>query len=301
MLYDDDTLDEEDVLMMFQELTRKNTTYPYWKYDRIEHQLNDISTGEFKTEFRFNLSEIDLLQDALQIPERFICDNGTVASGTEGLLLLLKRFAYPCRLSDMIPRFGRSVPEMSLILAEVTDHISSNFSHLLTDLNQPWLQRGKLERYAQAIHDKGGALDNCWGFVDGTVRPISRPGENQRVMYNGLKRVHGIKFQSIATPDGMIANLFGPVEGRRHDASMLRMSGVLEQLPIYSLSTAGAPLCIYGDPAYPLRVHLMAPYRSANITPNQDAFNKSMSSVRVAVEWRRILTKNFVIDVVIKF
>lgn len=66
---------------------------------------------------------------------------------------------------------------------------------------------------------------------------------------------------------------------------MLKMSGLLEQLPVYSLRNTGAPLCIYGDPAYPLRVHLMAPYRSANITPNQDAFNISMSSVRVGVEW----------------
>lgn len=66
---------------------------------------------------------------------------------------------------------------------------------------------------------------------------------------------------------------------------MLRMSGLLDQLPVYSQSTTGAPLCIYGDPAYPLRVHLMAPYRSVNITPHQSAFNTSMSSVRVGVEW----------------
>ena len=32
-------------------------------------------------------------------------------------------FAYPCRLSDMVPRFGRSVPEISLILTRVTKHV----------------------------------------------------------------------------------------------------------------------------------------------------------------------------------
>ena len=52
----------------------------------------------------------------------------------------LKRFTYPCRLSDMVARLGRSVPEMSLILAEVTDHVVSTQGHLLQDLNQPWLQ-----------------------------------------------------------------------------------------------------------------------------------------------------------------
>ena len=29
---------------------------------------------------------------------------------------------------------------------------------------------------ADAISGKGSALSNCWGFVNGTVRPIARPG-----------------------------------------------------------------------------------------------------------------------------
>ena len=47
--------------------------------------------------------------------------------------------------------------------------------------------------------------------MDGTVRPICRPGEMQRAVYNGHKRVHGLKFQSVALSNGLIANLFGPV------------------------------------------------------------------------------------------
>lgn len=27
----------------------------------------------------------------------------------------------------------------------------------------------QLELYAEKIHSKGAGLDNCWGFVDGTV------------------------------------------------------------------------------------------------------------------------------------
>ena len=69
----------------------------------------------------------------------------------------------------------------------------------------------KLEEYANAIQIKGGALDNCFGFIDGTVRPISRPGKNQRIVYDGHKRVHALKFQSLAPPNGLIANMYGPV------------------------------------------------------------------------------------------
>ena len=60
---------------------------------------------------------------------------------------------------------------------------------------------------------KGSPLTNCFGFIDGTVRQISKPGENQRILYNGHKRVHSLKFQSVAIPNGLIANLYGPLRG----------------------------------------------------------------------------------------
>ena len=52
----------------------------------------------------------------------------------------------------------------------------------------------------------------------------------------------------------------------------------------FAFSTHGEPMCIYGDPAYPLRVHLQAPFRHGNIQDMQN-FNRSMSQVRVSVEW----------------
>ena len=68
-----------------------------------------------------------------------------------------------------------------------------------------------MDTYARSGHAKGAALQNCFGFVDGTVRPIARPDEHQRMMYNGHKQVHAIKFQSVALPNGLIANFYGPV------------------------------------------------------------------------------------------
>ena len=78
-------------------------------------------------------------------------------SGTEGLLILSKRFSYPCRLLDMIPRFGRSVPELSLILNEVISFIYKNHGYLLRDLDQLWLSIDHLEK----VYGKGAALENC--------------------------------------------------------------------------------------------------------------------------------------------
>jgi len=66
---------------------------------------------------------------------------------------------------------------------------------------------------------------------------------------------------------------------------MLADSKLLDQLERNAFSTAGRPLCLYGDPAYPLRVHLQGPYKHAVLTPLQEAFNTSMSGVRESVEW----------------
>ena len=130
-----------------------------------------------------------------------------------------------------------------------------------------------------------GALRNCFGFVDGTVRPVSRPGKNQRILYNGHKKVHAIKFQSVAVPNGLVANLYGPVEGKRHDSSMLAESSLYNQLVLYSRATNGDPLCLYGDPAYPHRPQLQSPFKGARLTQNEMDWNSAMSSVRVSVEW----------------
>ncbi|CAB4043007.1 Hypothetical predicted protein [Paramuricea clavata] len=143
----------------------------------------------------------------------------------------------------MMHRFGRSVPELSLIASEVTDFMFENHGHLLRTFYQQWLEPDCLVEFANAIHIHGAALTNCWGFVDGTVRPIARPNQHQRTVYNGHKRVHAIKFQSVVAPNGLIANLYGPVEGKRQtDAGMLRMSGLLESLETHCNTAAGEPL-----------------------------------------------------------
>ena len=96
--------------------------------------------------------------------------------------------------------------------------LHAQLGYLLQTLHQPWLSRDNLKAFADAIHQKGAALDDCWEFIDSTVRPICRPKHNQRAVYNAHKRGHEIKFQSLVAGNGLIANLFGPVEGGRHDS-----------------------------------------------------------------------------------
>ena len=172
-----------------------------------------------------------------------------------------------------------------MIASEMNTFIYNTYHHKLTSFQQPWLAPAELEKFAQAVHNVGAPLTNCWGFVDGTVRPICRPGEMQRTVYNGHKRVHAIKFQSIVTPNGLVSNLYGPVEGRRHDSGMLADSAILPQLQQFSRNQNGAPLCIYGDLAYPLRQQLQTPFRNPQLNPQQSAYNTAMRKARIGVEW----------------
>ena len=125
--------------------------------------------------------------------------------------MLLRRTAYPCRYSDLIPRFGRPVPELSMITNCVVDYLYDNHGHRLTQWNHQIMSLALLQTYADSVSAQGAPLNNCFGFIDGTVRPICRPAELQEVVYNGHKRVHALKFYSLTVPSGLIANLFGPV------------------------------------------------------------------------------------------
>ena len=172
------------------------------------------------------------------------------------------------------------------------NHIYHNFCHLLTDFNLPFLQPRELDIYCEVIHAKGAALRNCFGFVDGTVRPISRPGKGQRVVYNGHKKVHSLKFQKHCNTKWLNCQHVWPCRGGNgttakccicpifhqnchnmlwifkvnpsvtqltHYAYICKVNPsvfTVTQLTHYRVHLQGQPFCIYGDPAYPLRVHL---------------------------------------------
>ena len=281
----DGIIDDEEMFLLLnqQESNSSNPVFPYWRYPSFD--ISIMTEDECNAEFRFKKHDIERLCIALAMPDVVETVNRLVVPAPEALCILLRRLAYPCRYNDMIPRFGRSVPDLSVIFNHMVRFMYDNFGHLLSSFDQRWLQQDKLASYADVIYAKSGALQNCWGFIDGTVRACCRPGINQRSFYNGHKRFHGLKFQSVVCPNGLIANLYGPVEGKRHDSSLLAESGLLEKLEMFSFAPDGTPLCIYGDPAYPLRTHLQTGFTGAQLTADEERFNQKMSSVRVSVEW----------------
>ena len=206
---DEGLIEEDEFLLLYDMNTSKNLDLPC---TGPKFCLQDMADDECLAEFRVRKADLPVLAEALEIPPHFTCAQGSVVGGMEGLCILLKRLTYPCRYSDMMWRFGgRQVPVLSMVTNTVLDYIYDAHHHRITEWNPTILHPAALQTYADRIHQMGAPLQNCFGFIDGTVRPICRPGAMQRVLYNGHKRLHSIKFQSTVIPNGLIANMFGPL------------------------------------------------------------------------------------------
>jgi len=146
------------------------TQFPYDRYGSFN--LNEMDDSQCFAEFRFHKNDVPIALQALPLPQSFACHQGRSCDGIEVLCVTLRRFAYPCRYSDLIPRFGRPVPELSMISNLVVDTIYQEHNHRLSHWNHTLLNPTLLESYASAIDSKGSPLPNCFGFIDGTVKPI---------------------------------------------------------------------------------------------------------------------------------
>jgi len=109
----ENVIDDEEFLLLYDLQKSNNLVLPYWKYDKFN--LQQMQKDECISEFRFEKEDIPRLKNILQIPDRIVCYNGTSVCGLEAFCIFLKRYSYPCRYLDMIPRFGRPVPELCII------------------------------------------------------------------------------------------------------------------------------------------------------------------------------------------
>lgn len=198
--------------------------------------------------------------------------------------LFLYRLATNCRWYDLESKFGLFTSQLSEIYWEHIELVNETYGHVLN--LRPGLLRERAERYADVLVENDSPLDSCVGFIDCTKIRICRPGghnRNQRAVFSGHKRMHCLIYQTISTPDGLMFSLFGPLEGRRHDLTLLRQSD-WEQILSNTLTIDGRQYYIFGDSAYLLRPWMMRPFIREFATADQLLFNTQMSSLRVLVE-----------------
>jgi len=137
-MMEENMMEEEDYFLLRQRGVNNVNLHlelPYWKYNRFS--LLDMTDEECSVELCFRKNDIYQLFASLDLPQVYCCYNRLNIDSVEALGVCLKRFAYPCRYANLVPRFGRPVPQLCMICNLVVDDIYNRFSHLLTDLNQP--------------------------------------------------------------------------------------------------------------------------------------------------------------------
>ena len=149
--YCENIISDEEYFILSDLYCPKNLELLYDEYPLfdLESMLND----EYKIEFRFEKTHLPLLADLLQISPMFKCSQGSVADGMEALSMLLKRLSYPCRYADMVPRFGRRTPVLSMVTNQVLDFTYDTHGRRILQWNHN-LPRS-LEEYTHAVSRKG--------------------------------------------------------------------------------------------------------------------------------------------------
>jgi DDE superfamily endonuclease len=104
--------------------------------------------------------------------------------------------------------------------------------------------------------------------IDGTLIAIDRLAAD-RPFYSGKHRRHGMNLQVIASPDGEILWVSGPLPGAVHDLNAARIWGIVREL-----ATAG--LVVLADRGYHgAGDYIRTPYKGKNKPESQKAANRA--------------------------
>ena len=114
----DNLINNEEFILLYDLTKPANPQFPYWTYPPFH--LKKFPDNQCNAEFMFSKNNMYSLVDALPIPDEVRCPNRQSIDAVETLCILLKRNSYPCRFSDLIPTFSRSVAELGNIASVIT-------------------------------------------------------------------------------------------------------------------------------------------------------------------------------------
>jgi hypothetical protein len=243
--------------------------------------------------FRFSKANvtqiIHILVNVVGFPEEVVSYAGDSAPLRTAFLCMCMKYAWPTRLGTMTAMFGKGSSWISRIIKALRELLFNKFHSRLR--NPSVLSVEDLQRFSCAVSKKSG-VDVVFGFLDGTIRPVCKPGDAQNEVYNGKDCVHALKYQIVSTPDGIIRHLDGPWPGRRHDQHMVTSAPWSAGTPVlqnWLLAHPKTPYesqyVIYADAGYATAPGIETPWPDGHFNLEHAAYNAAMCSSRIAVEW----------------
>jgi hypothetical protein len=115
-------------------LTHMITCYEWYMMSHSPLPKVDIDAlpeETFRKLFRFTREDFSRLSMCLQIPVRVEVEFDYKVEGSEYLMILLRRWAYPPRYCDLGCPFGRSSPALSTLFNHALDYVYAKTEHLL--------------------------------------------------------------------------------------------------------------------------------------------------------------------------
>lgn len=221
--------------------------------DHIWPTASILDGRTFEEQFRLTKGEFSELFRALRMPERLCIRqridragrsrNEYIASES-GLLLLLRRLAYPARFCDLESFFGHDVSTLSRVFTACISYLHDRYSSCLRRL----ILADFIASYSALGIATG--IAGLAGFVDGTARTTCRPAYLEGALFSGYHDAHCLLWQGLVLACGLIF-LDGPHAGHNSDVNVLHAARqTVDLAAIFAQLPEGA--FVLGDGIYPV-------------------------------------------------
>ena len=333
----------ESLLLVFLELRRSRRTRRHtllkWHRRSLERRrrfekapresplvavnVEAYPPAEHLEHFRFTKDQVRELAAVYGVPDVVNSPKTRQScTGYTAMAIVLARLSSPGPWRQHVRFFGRRKGTLKTFFYITLQIMYDSCKDRIQRPSRTFLTDARLRSYCDALIAKGCPFSNVFGFIDGTLYRISRPSGQthwQRSVYSGHKKCHGLKWQGINSPDGIIQFLHGPFSGKAHDTAILEESNLLQvlraefRLPAAQIQANNPEqhFMIFGDPGdvspfgrwfYLVQCHLsfagyshvicdvlQAPFWSSrgylHLPPDQRNFNIRMAKLRISAEW----------------
>ena len=244
---------------------------------------------EWKENFRMSKQTFDVLCHQLRpfISKKFTQMRAPVSVEAQ-VAVTLYFLSDGGRMRKTANAFGLASCTVSSIVKRVTQAISEELSG--TYLKLPHSEEEVRASAASFFAQHG--FPQCIGAVDGTHIPISKPKQDA-TSYINRKGYHSINVQACVDFKYCFLDAVIKWPGSVHDARVFGNSMINKKLrdgivpcchKVIVNGEEAVPICILGDPAYPLLPYLMKEFAKGGSTPQEQFFGYRLSSARMVVE-----------------
>jgi len=264
---------------------KKGRTSAWWD----NFLKNEVPLSEWKENFRMsrkNFTELcDMLRPYLQRKSTKMREPISVETQIAAFLYYISDEG---RYRKTANAFGISRASVSIIVkkvsCEIVKHLASVFIKLPTT-------KEETENLTTEFFEAHG-FPQCIGAIDGTHIEIMEPREHYTDFIN-RKGYTSINVQAVCDYKYCFMDVVVKWPGSVHDARIFQNSEINKMfregiIPACERTLApnddSIPICILGDPAYPLLPFLMKEFPGGGINDRERFFSYRLSSARITIE-----------------